>query len=163
MKEMGGDKDELAGESASNEAAAVVDQPITDGERGRGVESIERLKDSGQHEYRRKQTQGVTRDGIEKALNTVARHRGLDLGGLTEGGVSDCSGSVEYSESARGRWSAVVAKIWGRMEWGIAGDELAGTCNVCAVAEGALYRDWRNWDERDRGDPADDGVCGFGV
>ena len=33
---------------------------------------------------------------------------------------------------------------------------------VCAVAADSLYRDRRNWDERDRGDPADDGVYGFG-
>src|ERR1700761_8036385 len=50
-----------------------------------------------------------------------------------------------------------------RMDVGMCRDELAGTCNVCAVAAGALYWDRWDWDERDRGDSADDGVCGFGV
>src|SRR5215472_4747035 len=50
-----------------------------------------------------------------------------------------------------------------RMEWGFVEDELAGTCHVCAVAPDSLYRDRWDRDERDRGDSADDGVCGFWV
>jgi hypothetical protein len=38
----------------------------------------------------------------------------------------------------------------------------AWTLFVCAVATDSLYWDRRDWDERDRGDPVDDGVYGFG-
>ncbi len=37
------------------------------------------------------------------------------------------------------------------------------TLFVCAFAAHSLYWYWRDWDERDRGDPADDGVFGLGV
>jgi hypothetical protein len=33
---------------------------------------------------------------------------------------------------------------------------------VWSFAADSLYRDRRDWDERDRGDSADDGVFGFG-
>ena len=41
------------------------------------------------------------------------------------------------------------------LEWK---DVRAWSLFVCAFAADPLYRDRRNWDERDRGDPADDGV-----
>src|SRR5580704_1173169 len=39
----------------------------------------------------------------------------------------------------------------------------SGTLFVCAFAAHSLYWHWGDWDERDRGDPADDGVFGLGL
>src|SRR6266702_4379989 len=36
------------------------------------------------------------------------------------------------------------------------------TLFICAFAAHSLYWHWRDWDERDRGDSADDGVFGLG-
>ena len=61
-----------------------------------------------------------------------------------------------------GEWKRAETEI------GVSGDngkhyEFDGTCYVCAFAAGPLYWDRWDWDEWDRGDPFDDGVCGFGV
>src|SRR5579872_6459749 len=39
----------------------------------------------------------------------------------------------------------------------------SGTLSVCAFAAHSLYWYWRDRDERDRGDSADDGVFGLGL
>ena len=52
--------------------------------------------------------------------------------------------------------------------WGLGGAGrveryvFAWTLSLCAYAAHSLYWHRRDWDERDRGDPADDGVCGLG-
>ena len=46
------------------------------------------------------------------------------------------------------------------LEWK---DVCAWSLFVCAFAADPLYRDRRDWDEWDRGDPADDGVFSLGV
>ena len=87
---------------------------------------------------------------------TVDQGRSMAMAGVTatEAATATAAAGGEMAASPTENFFAAL------LEWK---DVCAWSFFVCAFAADSLYRDRRNWDERDRGDPADDGVFGLGI